>query len=237
MRDVNSPPRSPLAGEIKPRNVIVLVGVLAGAVFLVAACGGGAAPAPTGESKPVLAKTESAVAKPTAAKSTATEPTAARPIATESTAAKPTAGSGPSASSGGSAGLKPCELLTNDQVTTVVPRHDGGFQVHAGGSLIQGVDAYQCSYSNESLDLLTVILNVAVDDRRFSQIKPDPSAYGKATKLDIADGGWLRGEDDDMKVTVLRGRTVIDLELLAADAREKTDAIVELARSVAQHIE
>jgi hypothetical protein len=36
-----------------------------------------------------------------------------------------------------------------------------------------------------------------------------------------------------MKVTVLKGLTVIDLELLAAAAGQKGDALVELARQVA----
>jgi hypothetical protein len=130
--------------------------------------------------------------------------------------------------------LQPCRLLTGEQVARVLPDHDDGFVAKQGGSLIEGVDAYQCSYSNPPGDLLTVILNVAVDTERFEKIKPSGFAMGSdAKELEVADGGWLRGEADDMKVTVLKDLTVIDLELLAADAGQKTEALVELARQVA----
>jgi len=33
------------------------------------------------------------------------------------------------------------------------------------------------------------------------------------------DGGWIRGDDDDMKVTVMKGRAVLDLELMAPGAK------------------
>ena len=92
----------------------------------------------------------------------------------------------------GSAGIKPCELLSKAQVATVLPEPDDGFQAHAGGSLIR-----------------------------------------EGRKVDVGDGGWLRGEDDDMKLTAVKGRTVIDLELMAPKARDKADALVELARAVA----
>jgi hypothetical protein len=136
--------------------------------------------------------------------------------------------------SGGGGAVQPCQLLGAEQVATVLPGHDEGFVAKEGGSLIDGVDAYQCSYSNPDGDLLTVILNVAVDGERFEKIKPSGFAMGSgARKLDVADGGWLRGEEDDMKATVLKGHTVIDLELLASDAGQRKDALVDLARAVA----
>jgi hypothetical protein len=46
--------------------------------------------------------------------------------------------------------IKPCELLTSEQVTTVLPGHDEGYVAKDGGSLIEGVDSYQCSYCNDS---------------------------------------------------------------------------------------
>jgi hypothetical protein len=138
---------------------------------------------------------------------------------------------------GGPAALQPCRLLTGEQVARVLPEHDDGFVAKQGGSLIEGVDAYQCSYSNPPGDLLTVILNVAADAERFEKIKPSGFAMGSDAKaLEVADGGWLRGEADDTKVTVLKDLTVIDLELLAADAGQKTEALVELARQVASRV-
>jgi len=133
----------------------------------------------------------------------------------------------------GSAGIKPCELLSKAQVATVLPEPDDGFQAHAGGSLIKGVDAYQCSYSNPAMNILTVILNVAAEDERFEDIKPGSVIREGSRKVDVGDGGWLRSEDDDMKLTAVKGRTVIDLELMAPKARDKADALVALARAVA----
>jgi len=135
--------------------------------------------------------------------------------------------------SAGSAGIKPCELLSKAQVATVLPEPDDGFQAHAGGSLIKGVDAYQCSYSNPAMNILTVILNVAAEDERFEDIKPGSVIREGSRKVDVGDGGWLRSEDDDMKLTAVKGRTVIDLELMAPKARDKADALVALARAVA----
>jgi hypothetical protein len=142
-----------------------------------------------------------------------------------------------SVQAGGGSGLKPCGLLSSDQVATVLPGHDGGLQVKAGGSLIEGVDAYQCSYSSGDADLLTVILNVAVDEERFEKIKPSSFGMSDAKKVDIADGGWVRGDDDDVKVTAIAGHTRIDVELMASGAQGKSNALVELTRQVIAQIE
>jgi hypothetical protein len=102
----------------------------------------------------------------------------------------------------------------------------------AGGSLVEGIDTYQCSYTNEQSDLMTVVLSVAVDEDRFSTLKPSSLTMGSAREVDVGDHGWVRGEPDDMKVTVLKGLARIDVELMAADAGGKSDALVDLARVV-----
>jgi len=50
------------------------------------------------------------------------------------------------------------------------------------------------------------------------------------------DGGWIRGDDDDMKVTVMKGRAVLDLELMAPGAKGKSAALIELAKAAAAHL-
>lgn len=50
--------------------------------------------------------------------------------------------------------IKPCELLTPAQVSTVLPKSDKGFVAANGESLIQGVKSYQCSYVNPEAHLL-----------------------------------------------------------------------------------
>jgi len=131
--------------------------------------------------------------------------------------------------------IDPCKLLTRQQVETVLPKNDGGTVAHAGGSLIAGVDAYQCSYMNDAANIFTVIVNVAVDDRRFAQIRPHFAA-NEATRVAVGDGGWLRGEADDMKLTAVKGRSVLDLELLTPDAGTKSSALVTLARAALAHL-
>jgi hypothetical protein len=138
--------------------------------------------------------------------------------------------------SGTSNRIRPCELLTAEQVATVLPNHDGGMAVLSGGSLMKGVDAYQCSYSNKTMDLMTVVLNIADNDDNFSWIKPSEGLHRDDRKVEIADGGWVYGEDDDLKIEVVKGRTIIDLELMAPGARSKAEALIELARVVAGNI-
>jgi hypothetical protein len=131
--------------------------------------------------------------------------------------------------------LDPCKLLTKDQVATVLPNHDGGDVAHAGGSMIKGVDAYQCSYLNPQAQLLTVIVNVAVDDKRFEAIKPDFSLT-EAQKVPVGEAGWLRGQPNDLKLTAVKGRSVLDLELLAPGAKTKGDALVALGKAAIAHL-
>jgi hypothetical protein len=130
-----------------------------------------------------------------------------------------------------------CALLTSEQVSTVLPGHDGGEVEHSGGSLLKGVDAYQCSYtaiSGSDIRLLTVILNVASTDELFAEIKPTGFARGKEEAISLGDGGWSRGDERDWKITVMKGRTVIDLELMAPAANEQSAQLLELARSVVE---
>lgn len=147
---------------------------------------------------------------------------------------------GPAASTSAepAGGLAPCSLLTDEQVDSVLPGHDEGFVAKSGGSLIEGVDSYQCSYSNEAGDLFTVIVHVAADDARFEEIEPDASTARMVhadafREVSVGDRAWLSGEPDDLKLTAVSGHRVIELELLAEGAGEKGDALAELGAAVA----
>ncbi|OGU76341.1 MAG: hypothetical protein A2V93_06340 [Ignavibacteria bacterium RBG_16_34_14] len=88
--------------------------------------------------------------------------------------------------------IVPCELLTAEQVETVLPGSDEGYTTMSGGSLMEGVDSYQCSYTNDKFDLFTVIVHVAVTGKDFDWIKPKESirdSYEDARDLNIGDGG------------------------------------------------
>ena len=138
-------------------------------------------------------------------------------------------------SADGSGKLDPCTLLTEAQVRAIVPDLEGSFVAHAGASLLEGVEAYQCSYANKSAQGLTVILNVAADVPRFEQIKRSSDFYSAGKPLEIGDAAWVYGEHSN-KVTVYKHLTVIDLNLDTADAAQRTESLIELARQVAAKV-
>jgi hypothetical protein len=146
----------------------------------------------------------------------------------------PAAGGSASAGSAAQAGaIEPCRLTPPDVVANAVPNHDGGSVTHSGASLLKGVDAYQCSYINAATDLLTVIVNVAVDDERFEAIKKSSSFHSDHRTVPIGDAAWVWGEGDNVKVQVEKGRAILDVELMATGAAGRTDAVVEVARAAA----
>ena len=129
-------------------------------------------------------------------------------------------------------GLDVCNLLSSEQVSTVLPGHDEGTIALSGGSLLKGVDAYQCSYAavaDNDVRLLTVVLNVASTDELFAEIKPTGWVHENDEAISLGDGGWSRGEKENWKITVMKGRTVIDLELIAPTAQERSAQLLELA--------
>ena len=136
-------------------------------------------------------------------------------------------------------GIQICDLLTDEEVSTALPNHDEGFVASSGGSLMEGVDTYQCSYSaqeGERYDLMTVIVTVGSDPEQFEDwIRPSRSskeAYGNFRELEITDGGFLYGEPEDMKVDVWEGTTLISLNLMAPGAESRSGALVELASRI-----
>lgn len=132
--------------------------------------------------------------------------------------------------------IKPCELLTPAQVSTVLPKPDEGFVAANGESLIKGVKSYQCSYVNPEAHLLTVVVTVAADDASFAKIAPSASSHEDHRKIAVGSGGWVFGEGDELKVAVVKGRTLVDLHLMAPGAQQKADQLVELARVVTQKV-
>jgi hypothetical protein len=141
--------------------------------------------------------------------------------------------------------IEVCELLTNEQVSSVLPGHDGGFVAASGAPVSEGISSYQCSYSahrTDDFDLLTLVLTIASDPDDFEQwVRPRRSSreegYPDLRDLEIGDGGMLFGDQDDMEVEVWNGLTLISLELTAPGAKSRSDALVDLAAVVAAKIE
>ena len=145
-----------------------------------------------------------------------------------------------SSGSGASEAIAPCDLLTANEVATVLPGSDEGMTVKSDGSLIEGVDTYQCSYSNTDSDLLTVIVRVAVDHGRLGQIEPKrpmSELYDEVREIDVGDGGWMYGDSTEMQLAAGQGYTVIDLELMTADAGQRGDELIALGSAVAEHFD
>ena len=130
-----------------------------------------------------------------------------------------------------------CQMLTDAQVASVLPEHDGGEVVHSGGSLMEGVDSYQCSYTSEAnggYKVFTVVVSVASTPELLSRIRPSNFLYGEDDRPDIADGAFINDKmDDEMDITVIKGLNKIDMDLLSGDAQSKRQQMIELATIVA----
>lgn len=136
--------------------------------------------------------------------------------------------------------IAPCDLLTAEEVATVLAASDEGMAVKTGGSMIEGVDAYQCSYSNPDLDLLTVTVHVATDNTLFTEIEPRrpmSALYDEIREIEVGNGGWLYGDPAEIKLTARLGDAVIELLLMTADAGERADALIALGDAVAADID
>ena len=143
------------------------------------------------------------------------------------------------ATAGGDEDRGPCALLGADEVASVLPGHDGGSIAANGGSLIKGVDSYQCSYTRvEGMDarLFTVIVHKAADDAAFEQIRPGRSMHEDDQPVEAGDAAWVYGDEDDLKLQMLKGRSIVELELMTPDAATRKDAVVELARALATRL-
>ena len=157
----------------------------------------------------------------------ACQPQGAAPDATVSPSAKP------EATTGAGGGLRPCELAPQPLVQAVLPEADAGSTQQAGGSLIQGIDSYQCSFVNRSGDLLTVIVHVAQGAELFKELAIGSAVRDSYRRVDIGDEGWVLSGADEVKVKAVKKLQRIELNLLAAGAAGREAQLVELARAVA----
>ena len=135
-------------------------------------------------------------------------------------------------------GLAICDVLSDEEVTQVLAGHDGGIVTSAGGSLVDGVDVYRCSYTAQregvsDFDLLTVVVTTAANAELFDGVRPaaEPKrdTYSNFAVIDAGDGGYTYGDPDEMMVDVWQGTTAVTFELEADDAASHTDSLVALA--------
>jgi len=130
-----------------------------------------------------------------------------------------------------------CTILGADQISTVLPGHDGGVAVHSGGSMMEGVDSYQCSYTSEQngeYRVFTLVVSVAESDDLMAKIKPSGMLYSEQQQAAIADGAFISDHmDDEIKITVIKGRKKADLDLLTPDAATMREQMLLLTEAVA----
>jgi len=130
-----------------------------------------------------------------------------------------------------------CDLLTDEQVSTVVPGHDGAHdQDTSEASLMKDVSMEHCKYysvGEAGLQMLDVIVYRASSDEGFEEIAISEWGHSSDTKLDIGDLSFLEDAGGTWIATASKGRTVFELSLTADDAGAKSEQLVELARSVA----
>lgn len=133
-----------------------------------------------------------------------------------------------------------CRMLTNEQVAAVLADHDGGEVVHAGGSMMEGVDSYQCSYTSEAngqYSVLTLVVSVASSPELLAKIRPNDFLYGEDDRPEIADGAFINEKiEGEMGITVIKGMNKVDVDLSSNDAHSRRKEMIELAAIVADKL-
>lgn len=137
--------------------------------------------------------------------------------------------------------LAPCEMLTSEQVATVLPDPDSGFATARGRSLLPGVRNFQCSWSNPANDSFYLVFEIAADDEAFEAIKPTQrAAYVRdlgAREPGLGEESWIyEDRDGSLRFKIVQNRKVIDLHLESADAPSRESALIELGRIVAERL-
>ncbi len=121
----------------------------------------------------------------------------------------------------------PCELLNSEQVESILPGHDEGYSPLSGGSLMDGIDSYQCTYTNDQSGILLVILHIAADKEKLDWIKSHSVSLTK--EINIGDGGWISSDTTEIKIVATKGLKVIKLQLISSEANKKKDKLIKLA--------
>ena len=209
------------------------VPTLLAACLALAACGGGATPAPAAPGA------RQAADLPTAAPTTAGEaPAAATPVAETAPSAEtaaPAAAVGP---------VDACDLLTADEVATLVADAAAEASTSEGGPITSYTCTWNAAISNGMIPI-SVAVTASPGFVSGSGATPDfVRTMIEAEGSDAENGGRVvDGLGDaasvtsivsfDATVQFLQGDTLVQVVLTAEDAPSKQDAVVDLARAVA----
>jgi len=145
-----------------------------------------------------------------------------------------------------SGGLEVCGLLLPDEVTALLPGHDGGVETRSGESLVEGTSVYQCSYTAQGagpadLHLLTLTATVASTPDVLAEVRPAAETrrdrYEIFSEVDAGDGGFSYGDAGDFMVDVWQGARLVSIELAVSGAADREDDLVALAVAALSRIE
>lgn len=128
----------------------------------------------------------------------------------------------------------PCELLNSEQIESILPGHDDGYSPLTGGSLMAGIDSYQCTYTNDQSEILLVLLHVAADKEKLEWVKSHTVSLTK--EINIGDGGWISSDTTEVKLVATKGFKVIKLQLISPKATQKTDTLIKIASSLLENL-
>lgn len=131
-----------------------------------------------------------------------------------------------------------CSLLTDDQVSILVPGHTGPSDEDTSeASLLEDVTLEHCQYyavEGTDLQLLNILIWQAGSEEAFDQIKIGEWAHeGTDQRLDFGEIAYLVDGGLTWSVKASKGLMVLEVSLTADDAATKSEQLVELARVVA----
>ncbi len=135
-----------------------------------------------------------------------------------------------------------CSLLTREQVSGVVPGHDGGNDKDTSeASLLKDVSLEHCQYlavAGTDMSLLDVFVWTATSDLGVESLPPQLRACNDddCRKLDMGTSSFVAIWSDSPHVVVHKERQILELSLTADDAATKSDALVDLARAAAPRL-
>jgi len=133
-----------------------------------------------------------------------------------------------------------CRILTYEQVATVLADHDGGEVVHSGGSMMEGVDSYQCSYTSEAngqYSVLALVVSLASTPELLAKLRPSDFLYSEDNRPEIADGAFINDKmEGELGITVIKGMHKIDMDLSSKDAHSLKQKMIDLAAAIANKL-
>lgn len=145
-------------------------------------------------------------------------------------------------SDGEDAPSRVCSLLAGEQVSGIIPGHDGGNDKDTSeASLLKDVALEHCQYlaaAGTDMSFLDVFVWTATSDAGVESLPPQLRGCNDddCRKLDMGTSSFVAVWSDSPHVVVQKDRQVLEISLSGNDAAAKSDALVELARAASARL-